>query len=79
MTDPTLYRVNLLCSCNADMAVGYGPTKEAAQTAAVGHFRRAHGRRAKWREVIVEKAVTTARGSSHYEPYEEHPDANLKP
>lgn len=67
MSDPTLFRVNLMCSCDGDMAVGYGPTAEAAETDAKQHFRRAHGRRAKWSETIVEKAVTSPNGSSHYE------------
>lgn len=67
MDDPTKFRVNLLCSCNADMAFGYGPTPEAAKAEAERCFRKQHGRRAKWTEEILEHAVTTAGGSSHYE------------
>lgn len=67
--DPTLYRVTLLCSCNMDAAFGYGPTPEAARDTAIFHFRKHHGRREKWIEEVLERAVPNGPGStaSHYE------------
>lgn len=68
MIDETLYRVTLICSCNNDIAFGYGATVDVARTAAIEFFRKDHGRRARWREEIVEKAVENAHSNgSHYE------------
>lgn len=67
LTDPTRYRVSLVCECNNDLAYGYGATVAEADAVAVAEFRKHHGRRARWNDRIVEHTVTTAGGSSHYE------------
>lgn len=67
MSDPTKYRVTLLCKCQLDAAFGYGATLEEARTHAVFFFQKHHGKRAKWREEFVEHAVEHGNGGSHYE------------
>lgn len=63
--DPFLYRVSLVCSCNNDISYGYGATVAEADARANKELRK-HGRR-KAVDRIVEIAVTTRNGSSHYE------------
>lgn len=65
--DATKYRVTLVCACNADMAYGYGASVAEAEQTARREFRRQHGRAAKVGERIVEHAVESASGASHYE------------
>lgn len=65
--DPTRFRVNLICACQNDLAFGYGPTLEEARANAERTFRRQHGRRARWVDVITEQAVEHTGGGSHYE------------
>jgi hypothetical protein len=69
MSDPTKYRVTLLCKCQLDAAEGYGSTLEEARANAVKFFQKDHGKRAKWREEIAEHAVPNYPGgtASHYE------------
>lgn len=66
MTDPTKYRVTLMCDCKVDAVEGYGATIEEADANARRHFLD-HGDRARVCERIVEHAVTTKSGASHYE------------
>jgi hypothetical protein len=63
----TRYRVSLVCSCNNDLAYGYGPTEADAAAVAEAEFRRRHGHQAQWIERIVEHAVPHGNGGSHYE------------
>lgn len=65
--DPTKFRTTLICSCNSDAAEGYGPTREQARANAIKFFRKAHGRRATWRDEFTEVAVEHGGGGSHYE------------
>ncbi len=69
-SDPTLYRVTLICACNNDLAYAYGATIEQARMKAVAFFRKDHGKRARWREEIVEHAVPndgrSMTSGSHY-------------
>lgn len=63
MTDLRAYRVNLICSCQNDVAYGFGPNEDAARIVAEVEFRRAHGADATYTQVVVEKA--TADGSRY--------------
>lgn len=67
MSDPTKFRVILLCKCQLDAAEGYGATLEEARANAIKFFQKGHGKRAKWREEISEHAVEHGNGGSHYE------------
>lgn len=64
--DNEKYRVSLFCSCQQDVAYGYGPTLTDARRTAEFHFREHHGTRAAFRQIIVEEA-TPHQGGSHYE------------
>jgi hypothetical protein len=66
--DRDLYtvRVSLVCSCQNDVAFGRAPNEEAAREIAEREFIKAHGRRATYTTVVVERAVDHD-GGWHYE------------
>lgn len=66
MSDPSAYRVNLICSCQNDIAYGYGATPLQARYIAESEFKKHHGTKAKYTQIIVEQA---AADGSHYELY----------
>lgn len=57
--DPQLYRVNLICACQNDIAFGYGPDEAAARAVAEGIFREEHGSKALYTQIVIEKAGQT--------------------
>lgn len=62
------YRVNLICSCQNDVAFGRGPTEADARAIAEKEFVAHHGRKATYIQVLVEKAVQhDDAGGWHYE------------
>lgn len=65
-TDPQKYRVNLICSCQQDVAYGYGANPLDARRNAEHAFREHHGTKTQYRQIVVEEAVPHA-GGSHYE------------
>lgn len=66
VTDHEKYRVNLICSCQQDAAYGYGATPMDARRTAEQHFRKHHGAKGRYRQIIVEEATPHAGGGSHY-------------
>jgi len=65
--DNEKYRVNLICSCQQDVAYGYGADPLVARRNAEMVFREHHGAKTQYRQIVVEEAVTHAGGGSHYE------------
>lgn len=57
------WRVNLICSCNNDLAYGYGPTKMVAIANAWRYFRKEHPKDKPTEEIIE----CVAADGSHYE------------
>jgi hypothetical protein len=51
------FRVSLVCSCQNDVAFGRAPTEQAAREIADREFLKAHGRRATYTTVVIERAV----------------------
>jgi hypothetical protein len=65
--DQKLYRITFICKCGTDAGYGYGPTQEAAKQTALAFWKRGGHKRKDILSEIVEHAVTSANGSSHYE------------
>jgi hypothetical protein len=51
------FRVSLVCSCQNDVAFGRAPTEQAAREIADREFIKAHGRRATYTTVVIERAI----------------------
>lgn len=61
------FRVDLVCSCNNDIAYGYGESVDYARQLARYCLVRDHGRAVRVRVEIVQKAVRTLSGGWRYE------------
>lgn len=66
--DPRAFRVNLICSCQNDIAYGYGPSVLDARYIAEAEFLKTHGRDAKYTQIVVECAVE-GKQCSYYETH----------
>jgi hypothetical protein len=64
--DARAYRVSLVCACQNDVAYGFGTTLEEARATAEHFFHAEHGKRAKFTQIVNERAVTTDNGASYY-------------
>jgi hypothetical protein len=62
--DPQEFRVNLICACQNDIAYGFGATLLDARTIAESEFKKAHGAKAKYTQIVVERVTDDG---SHYE------------
>jgi len=55
--DPQAFRVNLICACQNDVAYGYGATLLDARYVAEAAFKRHHGSKAKYTQIVVERVT----------------------